>query len=76
MAACPTCRINHSPYTCAQYAALARGENRADAHRVRVRSADARRACPLALTLLLFAAPVLAVRLLGAYHAAPTEGGP
>ena len=52
MAACPTCRINHAPYTCAQYADLRRAENRADAHRVRTRSASARRACPVASTLL------------------------
>jgi hypothetical protein len=71
MAACPTCRINHAPYTCAQYADLRRAENRADAHRVRTRSASARRACPVASTLLLLCAPALAVRLLGACH---TEG--
>jgi hypothetical protein len=39
MAACGSCRVNHSPYTCAQYAALARGENRADRQRLARRAA-------------------------------------
>jgi hypothetical protein len=30
MPACPTCKVRHAPYTCAQYQALRRAENAAD----------------------------------------------